>query len=161
MVVVEGLRAGRVLTSFQFESPVGSRTVGPFPLTLTGYYTFRASLVGRSDALVWHACLGSCGRHAPAGAGTFTVAKRQPVLRRAGAGWLVTLRFFESKPSGTAVEVLRAAGGSLGRYEFAPAAGSVSLRRLVLSPGSYRLRLTATDAYGRVGVLVYSLVLRA
>jgi hypothetical protein len=159
MVTAQGLRAGRVTTSFKFEAPTGSRTVGPFPVALPGYYTFKVALLGTTRVLVWHSCLGTCGAHAPQSAGTFTVKRLAPVLKRAGAGWLVTLRFQESKPSGTEVRVLRSTGTSLGVYQFAPGAGTVSLRRLVLSPGSYRLRLTATDAYGRVRTLVFNLTL--
>ncbi len=161
MITAQGLRAGRVTTSFKFESPAGSRTIGPFPVALPGYYTFKVSLLGTSHTLVWHACLGTCGVHAPASAGTFTVTRLTPLLRRAGAGWLVTLRFVESKPSGTEVRVLRSTGTLLGTYQFASGAGTISLRRLVLSPGSYRLRLTATDAYGRVRTLVYNVALHA
>jgi uncharacterized repeat protein (TIGR02543 family) len=160
MVTVQGLRAGRVVTSFKFQAAAGARTVGPFPVVLAGYYTFQVTMAGSTTPLVWHACLGRCGASAPKSAGTFTVTKRPTILTHAGSAWLVTLRFSESKPSGTSVRVSRSTGATLATYDFAPKAGNITLRRIVLTPGSYRLRLTATDAYGRVRTLVYSLVLK-
>jgi hypothetical protein len=55
-------------------------------------------------------------------------------------------------PSGARIRVLRS--GRLARVvRFAAPVGAVTAGPFLLSPGTYRLHLTATDAYGRVRTL--------
>jgi hypothetical protein len=158
---VEGIRAGRVVTAFRFRVRAGAGTVGPFPVSLPGFFTFQLSLVdsaGRTHVIKWQACLGLCGGRAPASAGRFVVTREQPTIKRAGAAWLVTLHFRATQPSGAEVRVFRQ-GTLVADLNFAPGKGKASLGPFVLAPGSYSITVTATDAYGRVRHLSFSAVL--
>ena len=134
----------------------GADTVGPFPVLLPGFFTFDVT-VG-SHAIKWQTCLGTCGTKAPASAGAFVLTREQPTIKRAGSAWLVTLHFRETQPSGADVLVFRH-GTLVANLQFTPGVGESSLGPFVLAPGSYSIKVTATDAYGRVGHLSFSAVL--
>jgi hypothetical protein len=158
---VRGLRAGRVVTAFSFRVRPGADPIGPFPLVLPGFFTFDVTILdgtGHSRAIQWQTCLGPCGGKAPASAGAFVLTREQPTIKRAGSAWLVTLHFRETQPSGVDVLVLRQ-GAVVADLQFAPGVGESSLGPFVLAPGSYTIRVTATDAWGRVRHLSFSAVL--
>ena len=141
---LRALRAGRVQTALAFTIAPGAATIGPFSVGKPGFYFFELNLAGRS--LHWTACLGLCGAaaHAPA----FVLQRGTARVLDAGALWSVSLRLRASLPSGAVVRIYR--GGRLVRIARLPlGAGEVSAGPFLLSPGTYRLRLTATDGYGR------------
>ncbi len=145
---VRAFRAGRVETALAFTIAPGASTVGPFQLVKPGYYRFELTLGPR--ALHWAACLGRCG--AAAHAGPFTLTRRSARVVDAGALWSVSLRLDATKPSGALVRVYR--NGRLVRSaRLTLGAGTVTAGPFLLSPGTYRLRLAATDAFGRTRVL--------
>jgi hypothetical protein len=147
---VRALRAGRLQAALAFTIAPGAARVGPFPLTKPGFYAFELSLAGR--ALRWTACLGRCG--AAAHARAFTLKREPARVLAAGPLWSVSVRFHATLPSGALMRIDR--GGRLVRAaRFPLAAGEVSAGPFLLSPGTYRLRLTATDAYGRTRTLVW------
>jgi hypothetical protein len=147
---VRAILAGRLQTALSFPVAPGTATVGPFPVVKPGFYTFEVSL-GASH-VHWVACLGRCGSaaHAP----PFVLARGPAKAIDTGAAWSVTLKYRASLPSGTELRVLRS--GRLVRTMRLPApAGAVTAGPLLLTPGAYRLHLTATDAYGRVRHLAW------
>jgi hypothetical protein len=147
---VRALRAGRVETALAFAAAPGAATVGPFPVTKPGFYTFDLRLGGR--ILRWTACLGRCGERAASG--PFTLTRGRPAVDDAGTLWSVTLHFRSSQPAGAVVRVLR--GSAVAReVRFPIRVGATTPGTLLLSPGSYRIRLAATDAYGRVRTLTW------
>jgi uncharacterized repeat protein (TIGR02543 family) len=147
---VRALRAGRVLSSFSFTAAAGPARIGPFAIAQGGYYTFELSLGGA--AIRWKACLGRCGAAAPAA--PFALVREPARVTRAGALWSLTVHFHASQPAEARLRVYR--GGKIARsYRFLPLAGSVSAGPLLLTPGAYTIRLTATDAYGRVQRLTW------
>ena len=76
----------------------------------------------------------------------------------AGALWSLALTFRSTRAAGIVVDVYR--GKALAReLRFPAAAGTVSPGALLLTPGSYRVRLVATDAVGRVRTLIWYLLL--
>jgi len=79
------------------------------------------------------------------------------VLGRGGA-WAVTVHFRTTLPAGLRLRVYRGATLALDRH-FAAPAGSFSAGPFLLSPGSYALRLTAIDGYGRVRSLTWFVLL--
>jgi hypothetical protein len=145
---VRALRAGRVQTALTFTIAPGPATIGPFPLTKPGFYAFELTLAGRS--LRWTACLGRCG--AAAHAGPFVLVRGPAKVLDAGALWSVSLHFHATLPSGAVVRIYR--GNRLVRAARFPLdTGDVSAGPFLLSPGTYRLGLTAIDAYGRTRTL--------
>jgi hypothetical protein len=145
---VRALRAGRLQTALAFSIAPGAATVGPFPVTKPGFYSFELTLAGR--LLRWTACLGGCG--AAAHAGPFVLVRGPARVLDAGALWSVSLHFHATLPSGALVRIYR--GNRLVRAARFPLdAGDVSAGPFLLSPGTYRLRLTAVDAYGRARTL--------
>jgi hypothetical protein len=141
---VRALRAGRVETALAFTIAPGAAAIGPFQLAKSGYYAFELTLGSR--ALRWTACLGRCG--AAAHAGPFTLTRGPARVVDSGAVWSVSLHLTATKASGAVVRVYRA--GRLVRVaRLALDAGDVTAGPFLLTPGTYRLRLTATDAYGR------------
>lgn len=141
---VRALRAGRLQTALSFTIAPGIATIGPFPVTKPGFYAFELTLAGRS--LRWTACLGRCG--AAAHARSFVLRRGPARVLDAGALWSVSVRFHATLISGGLVRIYRR--GRLVRVARLPLkAGDVSAGPFLLSPGTYRLRLTATDAYGR------------
>jgi hypothetical protein len=147
---LRALRAGRLETALAFTAAPGVATVGPFPLVKPGFYTFELHLGGQT--LRWHACLGRCGESATST--PFALTRGRPAANDAGALWSLTLHFRSTQPAGVVVRVYR---GKVRAREvrFPIAAGSATPGALLLSPGSYRIRLTATDAYGRVRTLTW------
>jgi hypothetical protein len=147
---VRALRAGRVETGLGFTAGAGRGAVGPLFVRKPGYYTFELRQGGRT--ISWRTCLGRCGKAAPGG--PFTVVRRAPTIVRAGEAWSVTLRFRSNRPAGAVLRILR--GGRLVRaVQSAPPAGENRAGPYVLTPGTYTLRLTLTDAYGRTWRLTW------
>jgi hypothetical protein len=68
------------------------------------------------------------------------------------------LHFRETQASGAEVLVLRH-GTLVAHLQFSPGVGESSLGPFVLAPGSYSIRVTVTDAYGRVQHLSFSAIL--
>jgi hypothetical protein len=137
--------AGRLQTALSFPVAPGTATVGPFPVVKPGFYAFEVRLGPRQ--LRWAACLGRCGAaaHAP----PFVLVRGPSKAIDAGAVWSLTVKFRQTMPSGARIRVLRS--GRLARVvRFAAPVGAVTAGPFLLSPGTYRLHLTATDAYGRV-----------
>ncbi|HEY7604888.1 MAG TPA: InlB B-repeat-containing protein [Gaiellaceae bacterium] len=151
---VQALRAGRVQTALAFAAAAGAATVGPFPVAKPGFYAFELRLGPRS--LRWTACLGRCGEHAAAG--PFALTRGLPAVDDAGKLWSVTLHFRSTQAAGALVRVYR--GKLLARQlRFPIRAGRVTPGTLLLSPGTYRIGLAATDAYGRIRTLTWYAVL--
>ena len=153
-VHVRALRAGRIQAAFAFAIAAGRVTAGPFPLGAPGFYRFEVALAGGS--LHWTACLGICGPEAAAS--PFTLARRAPTIARSGALWSLQIRFSSTQAAGIDLRVFRR--GTLAReVRFPVDAGPVVAKPLLLSPGSYSLRLYAVDAYGRVRTLNWLAIL--
>jgi hypothetical protein len=147
---VRALLTGRLQTALSFTVAPGRATVGPFPVVRPGFYVFEVAL--GLQKLRWTACLGRCGAaaHAP----PFVVARGPSKAVDAGAVWSVTLNFRQTLPSGAHLRVLRS--GRLAReLRFPAPAGAVAAGPFLLSPGTYQLGLTLTDAYGRVRKLTW------
>jgi uncharacterized repeat protein (TIGR02543 family) len=147
---VQALRAGRIQTALAFTAAAGATKVGPFPVAKPGYYAFDLRLGSRT--LRWTACLGRCGERATSR--PFTLARGLPTVDESGRLWSVTLHFRSSQPAGAVVRVLR--GRQLAReVRFPIRIGATTPGTLLLTPGSYRIRLAATDGYGRVRTLTW------
>jgi Divergent InlB B-repeat domain len=142
---VRATRAGRLQTALAFPVARGAATVGPFTVTRPGFYVFDLSLGVRR--LRWTACLGRCG--AAAHAGPFVLVRGPAKAVDAGALWSLAVRFRSTMPAAARLRIFRS--GRLARdVRFAPPAGAFTAGPFLLSPGTYQLRLAATDAYGRV-----------
>ncbi len=147
---VRALRAGRVETALAFTAAAGATKVGPFPVAKPGFYTFDVRLGSRTLRLA--ACLGRCGESAASR--PFTLTRGVPAVGNAGTLWSVTLHFRSTQPAGALVRVFR--GRLLAReLRFPIRIGATTPGTLLLSPGSYRIRLAATDAFGRVRTLTW------
>jgi hypothetical protein len=147
---VQALRAGRIQTALAFTAAVGPAKIGPFPVAKPGFYVFDLRLGNRT--LRWTACLGRCGERAASS--PFTLTRGLPTVDEAGRLWSVTLHFRSSQPAGAVVRVVR--GKLLAReVRFPIRVGRTTPGTLLLSPGSYRIRLAATDGYGRVRTLTW------
>jgi hypothetical protein len=147
---VQALRAGRIQTALAFTAAVGAAKIGPFPVAKAGFYTFDLHLGART--LRWTACLGRCGERAAST--PFTLTRGLPTVDEAGTLWSVTLHFRSSQPAGAVVRVIR--GKLLAReVRFPIRVGRTTPGTLLLSPGSYRIKLVAVDGYGRVRTLTW------
>jgi hypothetical protein len=147
---MRALRAGRLETALAFAAAPGAASVGPFPLVKPGFYTFELLLGGRT--LTWTACLGRCGERAAAS--PFVLTRGAALVVDAGALWSMTLHFSSTQPAGAVVRVYR--GKRLAREICFPIrAGAAVSSVLLLSPGTYRIRLVATDAFGRIRTLTW------
>jgi Divergent InlB B-repeat domain len=145
---MRALLAGRVQTTLSFTAGVGIATVGPFPVASPGFYEF--DLQVGTQTIRWTACLGRCGEHASSL--PFTLTRGMPDAAHAGALWSLTLHFRSSQAAGVVVRVYRSK--RLAReLRFPIRAGAVTPGALLLSPGTYRIALTATDSVGRVRTL--------
>jgi hypothetical protein len=72
----------------------------------------------------------------------------------AGALWSLTLHFRSTQAAGAVTRVYR--GKRLAReVRFPIGAGRATPGALLLSPGTYRIRLVATDGVGRVRTLTW------
>jgi uncharacterized repeat protein (TIGR02543 family) len=151
---VRGLRAGRVGVSLTLHVAAGHATIGPFPVAKGGYYTFEVTLAGRR--ISWTACLGRCFRAAPGP--PFLLTREPPTVTRSGDVWSVTLHL---RANGIADDHVRAYRGTrlLVNQHFLGHTGEIILGPFLLGPGSYTIRLTATDAYGRVRTLTWIVAL--
>jgi hypothetical protein len=153
---VRALRAGRLEAALSFTAPAGPVVVGPFPLAKPGFYAVELTQTGRS--LRWGVCLGRCGEVAGRAAGPFRLTRRPPAVVDAGALWSVTLLFDSTRPAGADLRVYR--GKRLvRRVRFPAGTDRERIGPFLLSPGTYTLRLRATDAYGRVRTLRWVAVL--
>jgi hypothetical protein len=147
---VRALRAGRVETGLSFTAAPGPGTIGPFQVRKPGYYVFELRL-GRG-MLQWRACLGRCGAGAPGG--PFTVVREPAGVVHAGQAWSVTIHFRANRPAGAELRISR--GRALVKdVRVATSPGEASAGPFVLTPGTYALRLTVTDAYGRTHPLTW------
>jgi hypothetical protein len=147
---VRALRAGRLETALAFTAAAGPARVGPFPLVKPGFYTFELSLGGRT--LRWTACLGRCGERAASS--PFTLTRGPASVIDAGALWSLALHFRSTQPAGANVRVYR--GKRLAReVRFPIRAGAAVPGALLLTPGTYRIRLVAVDAVGRIRTLTW------
>ena len=76
----------------------------------------------------------------------------------AGALWTMTLNYRSTQEAGAQIRVFRS--GKLAKdLQFPAPAGGVTAGPFLLSPGTYQLRLTATDTWGRVRKLTWYAVL--
>jgi uncharacterized repeat protein (TIGR02543 family) len=145
---VRGLRAGRAAVSFSVRVAVGTATIGPFQVKRPGLYTFQITLAGHT--LHWRTCLGLCG--AKATAPRFTLKREPPVVTLSGAVWSVTLKFRATQISDSHIRVYRD-HKLLADHHFLGGAREIIAGPFLLGPGSYTIRLTAVDPYGRVRTL--------
>jgi uncharacterized repeat protein (TIGR02543 family) len=147
---MRALRAGRIQTALAFTTARGTSTVGPFPVAKAGFYTFEVRLGAR--IVRWGACLGRCGERASAA--PFALTRGLPTVVDAGALWSLALHFRSTQPAGAVVRVYR--DRTLAReLRFPIGTGRAAPGALLLSPGTYRIRLVATDAVGRVRTLTW------
>jgi uncharacterized repeat protein (TIGR02543 family) len=147
---VRGLRAGRALVSFSLRVAAGPATIGPFQVTKPGLYTFEVRLGTR--AIHWRSCLGRCGRLAPGP--SFVLTREAPKVTRSGDVWSVTLHLHANLISAARVQAFRGTR-KLVDQRFLARSGQILVGPFLLGPGSYTLRLTATDAYGRTRTLTW------
>jgi uncharacterized repeat protein (TIGR02543 family) len=147
---VRGFRAGRVVTTISRRVAVGTDAIGPFRVALSGLYAFELQLAGRT--LRWKACLGRCGAAAPGPA--FVLRRETPSVTRSGDAWSVTLHLRANLISTAEVRAFRGTTLLVNKH-FLAGTGEISLGPFLLGPGSYTVRLTATDAYGRVRTLTW------
>jgi List-Bact-rpt repeat protein len=151
---VRGLRAGRVAASLSLRVAAGRATIGPFPVAKTGLYTFEVRLAGRT--IHWRTCLGRCGAAAPRP--NFVLTREAPTVTRSGDVWSVTLHLRANLISAARVRAYRAKKLLVDR-RFLGRTGEIIVGPFLLGPGSYTLRLTAVDAYGRVRTLTWIVAL--
>jgi uncharacterized repeat protein (TIGR02543 family) len=151
---VRGLRAGRVAASLSLRVAAGRATIGPFPVARPGLYTFEVKLAGRT--IRWRACLGFCG--AAATAAHFLLTRQPPAVTRTGDVWSVTLRSRANQISDARIRVYRGSRLLVNQH-FLGRATTIIMGPFLLGPGSYTLRLTATDPYGRTRTLSWIVAL--
>ena len=151
---VRALRAGRLQAALAFAVTPGPAAVR-FPVTKPGLYRFEVALGARR--LRWTACLGLCGEAAARLAGPFALVRRAAAVVDSGPLWSVTLRYGSTQPAAFDLRVYRRA--RLVRAVRTTAPAGAQSTGLLLSPGDYAFRLTATDAYGRVRTLRWVAVL--
>jgi Divergent InlB B-repeat domain len=151
---VRALLAGRLQTALSFPVAPGPATVGPFPVVKPGFYVFEVAL--GAQRLRWTACLGKC--RAAAHAAPFVLVRGPAKAIDAGALWTMTLSYRSTQAAGAQIRVFRS--GKLAKdLQFPAPAGGVTAGPFLLSPGTYQLRLTATDRWGRVRKLTWYAVL--
>jgi uncharacterized repeat protein (TIGR02543 family) len=151
---VVGLRAGRVGARVTLRVAAGPARIGPFPVRLPGFYTFQVRL--GTALLQWPVCLGRCG--ASATAPPFLLVRLSPSVTRSGDVWSVTLHAASNQISVARVRAVRN-GRPLVDQRSLARAGRISIGPFLLGPGSYALRLNATDAYGRTRSLTWVVAL--
>jgi uncharacterized repeat protein (TIGR02543 family) len=147
---VRALRAGRAVTTLSARVAAGQVRAGPFPVPLSGLYTFETRLAG--DVLRTRACLGSCGAAAPPP--PFLLVREAPVVTRSGDVWSVTLHVRANQIYDGRIRASRA-GRLLVNQHFLGRAGRVAFGPFLLGPGNYTIRLAALDAYGRARTLTW------
>jgi uncharacterized repeat protein (TIGR02543 family) len=151
---VFGLRAGRVGARVTFRIGAGPARIGPFTVAQPGLYTFQVRL--GTASLQWRVCLGRCGAAAPPP--PFILIGKPPTVARAGGAWSVTLHVRSNQISVARVRAVRG-GKVLVDQQFLAKKGDISTGLFLLGPGSYTVRLNATDAYGRTRNLTWPVAL--
>jgi Divergent InlB B-repeat domain len=151
---VFGLRAGRVGARVTFRIGAGPARIGPFTVAQPGLYTFQVRL--GTASLQWRVCLGRCGAAAPPP--PFILIGKPPTVTRAGGAWSVTLHVRSNQISVARVRAVRG-GKVLVDQQFLAKKGDISTGLFLLGPGSYTVRLNATDAYGRTRNLTWPVAL--
>jgi uncharacterized repeat protein (TIGR02543 family) len=142
---VRALRAGRVVSKLSRRVAAGTASIGPFRVANPGLYTFQLQLGGHT--IRWRKCLGRCGAAAPGP--RFVLERGTPTTTRSGDVWSVTLHVRAKVVFEAQVRAFRGSKLLLDRH-FLGGAGARAVGPFLLAPGSYTLRLTATDAFGRV-----------
>jgi Divergent InlB B-repeat domain len=145
IVRVVGLRAGRVGARVTLRVAAGPVRIGPFTVAKPGLYTFQVHL--GTSLLQWRVCLGRCGAAAPGP--PFVLIRKPPTVTRSGDAWSVTLHVVSNQIAVARVRAVKG-GRTLVNQRFLARRGPISIGPFLLGPGNYTLRLTATDAYGRV-----------
>ena len=151
---VVGLRAGRVGARITFRIAVGPARIGPFTVAKPGLYTFQVRL--GTALLQWRVCLGRCGAAAPPP--PFVLIRQPPTVTRSGDVWSVTLHVRSNQIALARVRAVKG-GKVLVDRRFLANTGEISIGPFLLGPGSYTLRLNATDAYGRTRSLTWVVAL--
>lgn len=151
---VRGLRAGRVTARISLRVAAGPATIGPFPVSKPGLYTFELQLGGRT--LRWTACLGVCG--AELKDPPFIVVREAPTVGRQGDVWSVTLHFRTNLLTDAGVRAFRGTS-VLVNQRFLGHTGEIAVGPFLLGRGNYTLRVTLTDPYGRVRTLTWIVAL--
>jgi len=151
---VRGLRAGRSVTTLSRRVAAGPVTIGPLSVSKSGFYTFEIRLGGRT--IRWRTCLGRCFAAAPGPA--FVLTREPPTKTRQGDVWSVTLHLRANLISDARIRASRGTKTLVERH-FLVRAGKIVVGPFKLGPGSYTFRLTATDAYGRVRTLTWTVAL--
>ena len=151
---VVGLRAGRVGARVTARVGAGPVRIGPFTVAKPGLYTFQVRL--GTALLQWRACLGRCG--AASTAPPFVLLRSPPTVTRSGDVWSVTLQVVSNQIAVARVRAVKG-GRALVDQRFLAKAGRISIGPFLLGPGSYTIRLTATDAYGRVRTVTWVVAL--
>ncbi|MGH3065970.1 MAG: hypothetical protein ACRDOF_06655 [Gaiellaceae bacterium] len=154
MARVRGIRAGRAVTSQSRRVAAGPVTFGPLSVSKSGLYTFEIRLGGRT--IRWRTCLGRCFAAAPGPA--FVLTREPPTTTRQGDVWSVTLHLRANLISDARIRASRGAKTVVETRVLA-SAGKVAVGPFELGSGSYTFRLTATDAYGRVRTLTWTVAL--
>jgi uncharacterized repeat protein (TIGR02543 family) len=153
---VLGLRAGRVGVRVTFRIAAGPARIGPFTVAKPGLYTFQVRL--GTALLQWRVCLGRCGAAAPPP--PFILVRKPPTVTRSGDVWSVTLHVHSNQIAVARVRAVKD-GKVLVDQRFLAKTGEISIGPFLLGPGSYTLRLNATDAYGRTRNLSWVVALAA
>ena len=107
-------------------------------------------LAGR--VIHWRTCLGRCGAAAPGP--NFVLTRERPTVTRSGDVWSVTLHLRANVISAARVQAFRGTRRLVDQH-FLAHTGEISVGPFLLGPGSYTLRLTATDAFGRTRTLTW------
>jgi hypothetical protein len=108
--------------------------------------------------LQWRVCLGRCGAAAPPP--PFILVRKPPTVTRSGDVWSVTLHVHSNQIAVARVRAVKG-GKVLVDRRFLANTGEISIGPFLLGPGSYTLRLNATDAYGRTRSLSWVVALAA
>src|SRR5579862_3157430 len=145
---VHGRRAGRVASTLSLRLAAGPASIR-IPVVKPGSYVFTVQIGTRS--ISWRACLGICGSALKSP--PFVVTRESPVATRAGDGWSLVLHAQANLISDVRVVASRG-GRKVVNLHVLGSAGQIAIPPFLLGPGNYTLRLTATDAYGRVRTLI-------
>jgi hypothetical protein len=151
---VVGLRAGRTGPRAALRIAAGPATIGPFTVKKLGLYTFQVRL--GTAQLQWRVCVGRCGAAAPTP--PFVLVRKPPTVKRSGDAWSVTVHAHSNLISVARVRAIKG-GKVLVDQRFLAKKGAISTGLFLIGPGSYTLRLNATDAYGRTRSLSWVVAL--
>src|SRR5262249_17858465 len=126
-------RAGRVFKRLSAKVAAGRVKIGPFPVALSGFYTFQVKLAGKT--IHWTACLGGCGLEAP---GRFILKREPPSSTRNGDVWAVTLHLRANRISQARLRGTRDSKVLFSK-RFLGNVGQIAIGPFLLKPGSYTL----------------------